>query len=61
MEESKRPFLVKLDSDGNLIWGSNAIEYSPFPGRSIAIDGDDVYLGLGILGNSWGGVNVPGP
>lgn len=61
MEESKGPFLVKLDSDGNLIWGTNAIEYSPFPGRSIAIDGDDVYLGLGILGNSWGGVNVPGP
>ncbi|MGO2294987.1 MAG: SBBP repeat-containing protein, partial [Psychroflexus halocasei] len=56
MEESKGPFLVKLDSDGNLIWGTNAIEYSPFPGRSIAIDGDDVYLGLGILGNSWGGV-----
>ena len=61
MEEPKGPFLVKLDSDGNLIWGTNAIEYSRFPGRSIAIDGDDVYLGLGILGNTWDGVNVPGP
>ena len=60
-EESKSPFLVKLDSDGNLIWGTNAEEYSPFPGRSIAIDGDDVYLGLGNLGNLWGGVDVPGP
>lgn len=61
MEEPKGPFLVKLDSDGNLIWGTNAIEYSRFPGRSIAIDGDDVYLGLGIIGNTWGGVDVPGP
>lgn len=61
MEDPKGPFLVKLDSDGNLIWGTNAIQSSRFPGRSIAIDGDDVYLGLGILGNTWGGVNVPGP
>jgi hypothetical protein len=61
MEEPKGPFLVKLDSDGNLIWGTNAIEYSRFPGRSIAINGDDVYLGLGILGNTWDGVDIPGP
>lgn len=61
MEDPQGPFLVKLDSDGNLIWGTNAIEYSPFPGRSIAINGDDVYLGLGILGNTWGGVDVSGP
>jgi len=61
MEDPKGPFLVKLDSDGNLIWGTNAIQSSRFPGRSIAIDGDDVYLGLGILGNTWDGINVPGP
>jgi len=56
------PFLIKLDSEGNLLWGSNpTASYSPFPGESIVIDGDDVYLGLGILGNEWSGIDVPGP
>ncbi|QTY26142.1 T9SS type A sorting domain-containing protein [Flavobacterium sp. CS20] len=50
------PFLIKLDSGGNLIWGTNAIKDSRFPGRSIAINGNDVYLGLGSLNNEWDGM-----
>src|SRR5699024_5984424 len=57
----KDPFLIKLDPDGDLIWGTNADLYSPFNGQSIAIDGDNVYLGLGILQNTWGGIAAPGP
>jgi hypothetical protein len=53
--QERSPFLIKLDSAGNLIWGTNATQYSPFPGRSIAIKGNDVYLGLGSLANEWDG------
>jgi|AntDeeMinimDraft_5_1070356.scaffolds.fasta_scaffold00488_9 hypothetical protein len=60
-EEAKGPFLIKLDSGGNLIWGTNAPHYSRFPGQGIALDGDNVYLGLGMLGGSWGDLSVPGP
>lgn len=54
------PFLVKLDSDGNLIWGSNGGFSGRFPGRSIAIHGNDVYLGLGMYYNEWDGIVIPG-
>ncbi|QTY26144.1 T9SS type A sorting domain-containing protein [Flavobacterium sp. CS20] len=56
MTAPKVPFLIKLDSGGNLIWGTNAIKDSRFPGRSIAITGNDVYLGLGSLNNEWDGM-----
>jgi hypothetical protein len=49
------PFLIKLDPNGNLIWGTNAVFYSPYPGRSISLNGNDVYLGLGSLNNQWDG------
>src|SRR5690625_1490519 len=55
------PFLIKLDPDGNLIWGANGEVYSRFPGESIAIDGDKVYLGMPTLRNQWGGIAIPGP
>ncbi|HLS31723.1 MAG TPA: T9SS type A sorting domain-containing protein, partial [Flavobacteriaceae bacterium] len=57
----QNPFLIKLDSDGNLIWGTNAIRYSPFNGQSIVINGDDVYLGLGMLHNTWNDVEITSP
>jgi hypothetical protein len=53
--DNQHPFLLKLDSNGNLIWGTNAGFYSPFPGRSISINGNDIYLGLGSLNNQWDG------
>ncbi len=53
---TRGPFLVKLDSNGNLIWGTNAIQDGRYPGRSINIKGNDVYLGLGSLTNEWDGM-----
>lgn len=55
------PFLVKLDSNGNLLWGTNANLFSPFLGQSIVVDGNSVYLGLGMLLNTWDGVDIPAP
>src|SRR5699024_6556368 len=54
-------YLIKLTSDGDLIWGTNSESYSPFKGQSIAIDGNDVYLGLGMLRNTWGNIEIPAP
>lgn len=57
----KAPFLIKLDSDGNLIWGTNPDIASRFPGRSIAFRDGEVLLGLGLLGNTRDGVNIDAP
>jgi len=54
------PFLIKLNSDGELIWGTNAEISTRFPGRSIAIDGDDVYVGLGMFYSEWDGLVIDG-
>lgn len=54
------PFLLKLDSDGELIWGANADLSTRFPGRSIALDGEDVYLGLGMYYLTWDGFTING-
>ena len=54
------PFLIKLNSDGELIWGTNAEISTRFPGRSIAIDGDDVYLGLGMFYSEWDDLIIDG-
>ena len=54
------PFLLKLDSDGELIWGTNADLSTRFPGRSIALDGEDVYLGLGMYYSTWDGFTIDG-
>src|SRR5690625_1416797 len=55
------PFLFKLNPDGDLIWGTNALLYSPYPGNSIVIDGEDIYLGMGSLYNTWGDIEIPHP
>ena len=55
------PFLIKLDPDGNLLWGTDADDYSPFLGQSIVVSGNNVYLGLGMLENIWDGVSIPAP
>lgn len=56
---SQDPFLVKLDPDGNLLWGTNANLFSPFLGQSIVVSGNSVYLGLGMLDNTWGDLAIP--
>ena len=35
-------FLFKLNSDGNLIWGTNAITFGLVRGRAISINGNEV-------------------
>lgn len=59
--EANGPFLLKLDSNGNLLWGTNGIQHSYFAGESIAIDGDRVYLGLPTLRNEWDNIFITGP
>ena len=59
--EQYSPFLVKLDADGNLLWGTNSEEYSPWPGQSIVISDNNVYLGLSMLLNTWDDVDIPAP
>lgn len=55
------PFLIKLDSDGNLLWGTNAQLYSPFNGQSIVVDDSNIYLGLGMLNNTWDAIDIIAP
>ncbi|MBA4133920.1 MAG: hypothetical protein C0525_04250 [Flavobacterium sp.] len=37
-----KPYLFKLNSDGNLIWGTNAITFGLVRGRAISINGNEV-------------------
>lgn len=53
------PFLIKLDYDGNLIWGTHSVKSSRFDPGGIAFDGPYVYLGLPIQSNSWGNLTIP--
>src|SRR5699024_6448197 len=54
------PFLMKLDSDGNLIWGSNAAKSSSFSGQGIAFHETYIYLGLPTQSTFWGNLTIPG-
>ena len=61
LSSNRNPFLVKLDPDGNLLWGTNADLSSGFTGQSIVIKGNSVYLGLGMLYNTWDGLEIQAP
>lgn len=55
------PYLIKLDTQGNLLWGSNTDIFSFYPGRSIAFYGNEVALGLGLNNSTtWDGFSVGG-
>ena len=60
-QESRDPFLVKFDPDGTLLWGTNAELSSRFPGQSIVVKDNSVYLGLGMLYNTWDGLEIQAP
>jgi len=61
------PYLMKLDTDGNLLWGTNLNpaegseqnNCGSCPGRSIAINGDEVAIAGSLLANSWGAISMP--
>ena len=55
------PFLLKLNDQGNLLWGNNTDIFSFYPGRSIAFYNNEVALGLGLdNGTTWDGFSVGG-
>lgn len=54
------PFLVKLDPEGNLIWGNNARKNSRFSGQGIAFHETYIYLGLPTQSTVWGNLTIPG-
>ena len=37
-----KPYLLKLDSDGDVIWGTNAVTQSLVRGKAISINGNEV-------------------
>ncbi len=54
------PFLIKLDPDGNLLWGSNPDYGTTTYGRAISFREGEVGLGVAMeaIGNNpWGGVD----
>src|SRR5690554_4387186 len=69
-QRTSSPYLIKLDSNGNLIWGTN-LNYAPSipveqnntcdrcPGRDIAVNGDEVALAVGLRSNHWGDLSMP--
>ena len=54
-------FLLKLSSDGELIWGTNSQLYNPFTGPKIVISNNDIYYGYKSLQDTWDGIDIPGP
>ena len=46
-------FIVKLDSDGELIWGSNPEYYTPLV-HALEIDDEHVYMSSSHAKNEWG-------
>ncbi|MGM0636058.1 MAG: T9SS type A sorting domain-containing protein [Bacteroidota bacterium] len=53
-------FVVKLDSDGELIWGSNPDYYTPLV-HGLEIDDDYVYMSSSHSLNSWGDFEIDFP
>ncbi len=54
-------YLLKLNAQGNLLWGSNTDTFSFYPGRSISFFDNEVVLGLGLDNNTtWDGFSVGG-
>ncbi|HRZ32081.1 MAG TPA: T9SS type A sorting domain-containing protein [Flavobacterium sp.] len=61
------PYLMKLDSDGNLLWGTNLNPASGSSlndcggcfGRTVAINDDEVSIAGSLESNSWGNLTMP--
>ncbi len=53
-------FLIKLDSEGTLLWGTNP-EFGPtLDGIGITLNGTEVALATGMMDSSWGGIEITG-
>src|SRR5690606_5079960 len=64
------PYLIKLDSDGNLLWGTNLNPPTGgtaaalnacvgCKGRDLAINGDEIAMATGLHENYWGDLAMP--
>jgi hypothetical protein len=64
------PYLIKLDSDGNLLWGTNLNPPTGgtaaalnacvgCKGRDLAINGDEIAMATGLHENTWGSISMP--
>src|SRR5690606_39946551 len=68
-QRAASPYLIKLESNGNLLWGTN-LNYAPVtpvqqnnacdncPGRDIALNDDEVALAVGLRNNQWGDLSI---
>ncbi|WP_291115249.1 T9SS type A sorting domain-containing protein [Flavobacterium sp. UBA6135] len=64
---STSPYLIKLNSSGALLWGTNLnpstgatnLNDCNCPGRSLTINGDEVALAGSLQANSWGSLTMP--
>ena len=55
------PYILKLNSQGNLLWGNNTSSFSDHSGRSIAFYNNEVAIGLGLWNDTtWDGFSVGG-
>jgi hypothetical protein len=54
-----RNYILKLNSSGNLVWGSdpNFEQVSNLSNFDIAIDGNDIYVAGNLNPNTWDGIN----
>ena len=53
-------FLMKLDSEGTLLWGTNP-EFGPtLDAMDIALNGNEVAVATGMVDSSWGGFEITG-
>ena len=51
---NRSPFLIKLDSQGNLIWGNNSDFDSQEEGYDIALNGNEVAIATGLqIAGTW--------
>ncbi len=55
------PYILKVNSQGNLLWGNNTSSFSDHPGRSISFFDNEVVVGIGLWNNTtWEGFSVGG-
>ena len=53
-------FLMKLNSEGTLLWGTNP-EFGPtLDAMDIALNGNEVAVATGMMDSSWGGFEITG-
>jgi hypothetical protein len=55
-----RPFVMKLDNTGQLVWGTNPDQATVLASESITLGDDEVFIGMGMAGQTTSTVNWDG-